>query len=363
MTWNLIPDDHKQALRLKRNLISNLAVLLFSLTCLYFYTKNYFVINDISLIFAFIALWLGQLTFTIIIISNFNLNFNDPSMTLYQMIWATTFLLFFSYALVDMRDIMLISYMGILSFGFFKLTPKQFIIHVVITLLSYLFIIIYIYINEPLRIRIERELLQFIVFSITCAILVYTGSEVSRLRGSNHIRTQELKDAVHLNRLLAITDDLTGLHTRSYMMDIMEQQKALADRENNDFIVLFADLDHFKQINDTYGHSAGDIVLEDFSNIITTSIREVDYASRFGGEEFVMVLINTDMNQAKRVAERIRESTQTHNFNDVAPGLSVTVSIGAACYQEFKSIQETLQQADKRMYKAKETGRNKCIFS
>ena len=76
-----------------------------------------------------------------------------------------------------------------------------------------------------------------------------------------------------------------------------------------------------------------------------------------------MVLINTDMKLAKIVAERIRESTEKHNFNDVAPGLSVTVSIGAACYHEFNSIQETLQNADKRMYKAKDEGRNRCVFS
>lgn len=258
---------------------------------------------------------------------------------------------------------MLVAYLGILSFGFFKLKPLQFVFNTALTLSAYLFIIIYIYINQPLRIRIEEEMIQLVVYAATCVVLVYTGSAVSRLRDLNRMRTEELRDSVRLNKLLAITDDLTGLKTRSYLMDILDQQKALADRGNNDFIVLFADLDKFKSINDTYGHSAGDIVLEDFAQILMSSVREVDYVARFGGEEFVMVLVNADMEEAKSVAERIRETTEKFNFNDVAPGLSVTVSIGAACYQEFKSIQETLQVADKRMYKAKKLGRNRCVFS
>lgn len=360
---NIIPKDKKQALRLNRHLMSDAAILLFTLVFLFCYSKNYFVVGDVAVLISLLVLWVGQSMFTYAIISGRNLRFKDPSLTHAQMIWATIFLIFFAYALIDMRYTVLVAYLGILSFGFFRLEPKQFITNAVVTLSLYLSIIIYIYINEPLRIHIDKEMIQLVVFSVACAVLVYTGSAVSRLRNLHHQRTKELKDAVHLNMLLAITDDLTGLYTRSHLMDILDQQKARADRENNDFIVLFSDLDYFKKINDTYGHSAGDIVLEDYANILNASIREVDYVSRFGGEEFVVVLVNTNMEMAKKVAERIRESTETHNFNDVAPGLSVTVSIGAACYQEFKSIQETLQRADKRMYKAKDNGRNQCVFS
>lgn len=363
MLFKIIPDDNKNALRLKRHFISSACIFLFSLVCLYFYDRDYFILADTSILFALAVLWTGQLIFTITIRSRRNMYFSDPSMTHGQMIWATVFLLFFSYALKDMRSVMMMGYLGILSFGFFRLTAKQFIINVALTLSAYLSIIIYIYINEPLRIRINKEMVQLTIFAVTCVVLVYTGSAVSRLRKLHNKRARELKDALHLNMLLAITDDLTGLYTRSHLMDILDQQKARADREGNDFIILFADLDHFKSVNDTYGHSAGDIALEDFSQIILNSIREVDYASRFGGEEFVIVLVNTDMDNAKNVAERIRKTIGNNNFSDVAPGLRVTVSIGAACYQEFKSIQETLQHADDRMYKAKASGRNTCVFS
>jgi len=355
--------DKHQILRLKRHLLSSVAIALFTLINIYFYVNNYFVIDNSSVIAALLILWTGQMTIFLLIYSNRNLSFSDPSLTLLQMTWATIFALYFSYALKDMRDIMLVSYLGILSFGFFKLSPKQFIIHATTTLTAYFFIVIYIYINEPLRIHVAKEVIQLVVFSVTCFVLVYTGSAVSRLRALNNRHTEELENALELNMLLAVTDDLTGLYTRSYLMDVIDQQKARADRENNDFFLLFADLDHFKAINDTYGHHTGDAVLEDFSEILKKSIREVDYASRFGGEEFVLVLVNTDMEQAKMIAERIRETLEKHNFSDVAPNLRVTVSIGAASYQEFSSIQETLQYADKRMYKAKEEGRNRCVFS
>lgn len=342
--------------------MADASILLYTIVCIYFAVKNYFIVSDTAIIYAMSILWSGQLAFGVMIRSGFNMRFSDPSLTHFQMLWSTIFLLYFSYALKEMRDIMLIGYLAILSFGFFRLSVKQFIANALLTLLAYFSIIVYIFINEPLRIHIDKEMLALAVYSVTCIILVYTGSSVSRLRYQYHVNTQELKDALKLNMLLAITDDLTGLYTRSHLMDILDQQKARADREDNDFIILFADLDHFKNINDTYGHSAGDIVLEDFSEIIKASIREVDYASRFGGEEFVIILVNTDMEQTKQVANRIRETLEKHNFNDVAPGLKVTVSIGAAGYHEFKSIQETLQNADKRMYQAKDSGRNTCVF-
>lgn len=362
MIWKFIPDNKKQALRLKRHLISSVAVLLYSLVGVYFYSRDSFILDGSTVLIAFIMLWLGQLIFAIIIRTGLNLKFSDPSLTHAQMIWATIFLLIFAYALKDQRYIMLTAYLAILSFGFFRLKPKQFIFNTALTLSAYLCIIVYIYINEPLRIRIENEFVQLAVFSVTCIILVYTGSAVSRLRDLHNEKTTELENALHLNQLLAITDDLTGLHTRSHLMDILSQQKALVDRENGDFLILFADLDHFKSINDTYGHQTGDVVLEKFSDIIHRSIREVDYAARFGGEEFVIVLANTDMENAKNIAERIRETIERYNFNDVAPGLRVTVSIGVSSFQQFKSIQETLQNADDRMYKAKQAGRNICVY-
>jgi len=119
----------------------------------------------------------------------------------------------------------------------------------------------------------------------------------------------------------------------------------------------------FKHINDTFGHQCGDVVLQKFSEILSASIREIDYAARFGGEEFVCLLVNTDIENAIKVTERIRDSLEHYNFNDIAPSLHATVSIGMSNFKQFNTLQETLMSADNRMYRAKKMGRNKVVFS
>jgi diguanylate cyclase (GGDEF)-like protein len=191
---------------------------------------------------------------------------------------------------------------------------------------------------------------------------MYTGSAISRLRQEVKQKNIDLAEAVELNTRLATTDDLTGLYTRRYFMEVLEQQKALSERDGSDFVICFADLDHFKHVNDSFGHHTGDLVLLEFSEIIRKSIREIDYAARFGGEEFVLLLVNTDIEQSLNVSERIRKALEDFNFSDIAPALNVTVSIGLANFKQYNSLQETLMTADNRMYKAKEMGRNKVIF-
>jgi diguanylate cyclase (GGDEF)-like protein len=207
----------------------------------------------------------------------------------------------------------------------------------------------------------DEELIRLLAFTMTTFVMVYTGSAVSRLRVENRKHNIELAEALAMNTRLAVTDDLTGLYTRRFLMDKLSHQKAISERDNSDFVVCFADLDHFKQINDNYGHHTGDIVLKSFAEILRSSIREIDYASRFGGEEFVVLLVNTETGPATNVSERIRLGIENYNFSDVAPGLNVTVSIGLANFKQYNSIQETLMSADDRMYRAKELGRNRTV--
>jgi diguanylate cyclase (GGDEF)-like protein len=145
-------------------------------------------------------------------------------------------------------------------------------------------------------------------------------------------------------------------------MEVLDKQKALSERDGSDFVICYAELDHFKHVNDSFGHHIGDIVLQNFSDILRSSMRVVDYAARFGGEEFVLLLVNTDIEESIKVAERIRQALEGYNFSDIAPALNVTVSIGLANYKMYNSLQETLMAADNHMYKAKELGRNKVIY-
>ena len=357
----ILTNDPAQALRISRHLMGLLSLLAFSLACIYFDSRHMFDPGAIPLTTILGVFWSGLFVFSFLLRSGLNRKLKDPSLTLEQMTWASLFMLTVLYSLNEMRGVILMAYFAILSFGYFRLSFRDFLSVALLMVLGYLLIILYLFIYEYERLRTDEELIRLMIFTVTTFVMVYTGSSVSRLRVENRKHNIELARALAMNTRLAVTDDLTGLYTRRYLMDKLANQKAISERDGSDFVVCFADLDHFKQINDGFGHHTGDIVLKSFAGILHSCIREIDYASRFGGEEFVVLLVNSDLEQAAHVAERIRLGIENYNFNDVAPGLHVTVSIGIASFRQYNSIQETLMSADNRMYRAKELGRNRVI--
>ncbi len=359
----LFSSDPKQALRMKRHLAAVMSMLVFTLVSTFFYYQNLYSIDRNTFDTILIFFWVGVFIYTVILRTGLNKRYHDPSLTIPQMLWGTTYILTITYLLNDWRGLILMAFFGMLSFGFFKLSFREFLSIGLYAVLGYALIIVYLFLNEPERIEINLELMQLLAFASTITVMMYTGSAIHRLRNRTKKQYVALQEALELNKKLAITDDLTGLYNRHYFMEKLSQQKALAEREGSDFVVFYCDLDHFKHINDTFGHHTGDVVLQKFSEILTSSIREIDYAARFGGEEFVCLLVNTDVANAKKVTERIRESLATYNFSDIAPSLHSTVSIGIANFKEFKTIQETLMSADNRMYQAKQMGRNKVVYS
>lgn len=359
----LFSTDSHQALRMIRHMAAILALFAFTLVTFYFYHIGMFFVDKATFIYVTIFFWLGIFSITIALRSGINLKSSDPSLTIPQMLWATLYLLAISYLLNDWRGLILMPYFGMLSFGFFKLRFREFLTVSLFAILGYTLVLLYIFIYEPERMKVELELLQLLAFTGTILVMLYTGSAINRLRERTKQQYIALQEALELNKTLATTDELTGLYNRRYFMKKIAQQKALSERNDSDFVLCFCDLDHFKQINDTFGHHTGDIVLQKFSDILKSSIREIDYAARFGGEEFVCLLVNTDLENAIKVTERIRESLERYNFNDIAPSLQATVSIGVSNFKQFNTIQETLMSADNRMYRAKNKGRNKVIYN
>jgi diguanylate cyclase (GGDEF)-like protein len=159
----------------------------------------------------------------------------------------------------------------------------------------------------------------------------------------------------------ASTDALTGLANRQKFREFFQQQSALAKRSKQPLSLLIMDLDHFKKVNDTYGHPAGDAVLKQMAAILKAQSRETDLPSRYGGEEFVAVLVNTTRKDATRMAERIRKAVAGHAF-EIPDGRTIkcTVSIGGATLPDDTSKEDQLtERADKALYGAKSGGRNR----
>ncbi|MDT8282047.1 MAG: GGDEF domain-containing protein [Gammaproteobacteria bacterium] len=359
----LFSSDQKQSLRMLRHFASMLALLLFTLCSLFFLYCDLYSVESSTFYAVLVFFWSGVFIFTVLISSGINKKYSDPSLTMAQLIWGTFFMLTIAYLLNEWRGLMLMTFLGMLSFGFFKLRFREFLSVVLLAILGYALILLHLFIYEPARIEVNFELMQLLMFSCSLGVMLYTCSAINHLRDRTKNQYIALQEALEINKKLATTDDLTGLFNRRYFMEKLAQQKALSERNDSDFVICYCDLDHFKHINDSFGHHTGDIVLQKFSEILKASIREIDYAARFGGEEFVCLLVNTDIENALKVTERIRETLANYNFSDIAPSLHATVSIGIANFKQFNTLQETLMCADNRMYLAKNLGRNKVVYS
>ena len=176
--------------------------------------------------------------------------------------------------------------------------------------------------------------------------------------------TERLRDNVQASIEMAITDALTGLHNRRYMETHLGTLVEQAASRGKPISVLVLDIDYFKSVNDTYGHDAGDDVLREFAIRLRKSIRNIDLACRYGGEEFVIVMPETDMGVATMVAERLRRRIATEPFaiQQEMRLLDVTISIGIAARQEAGDTAATiLKRADQALYRAKRDGRNRVV--
>ena len=176
--------------------------------------------------------------------------------------------------------------------------------------------------------------------------------------------TERLRDNVQMSIEAAITDALTGLHNRRYMETHLASLVEQAHARGKPLTVLVLDIDFFKKVNDTHGHDAGDDVLREFALRLKKSIRGIDLACRLGGEEFVVVMPDTDMAVATMVAERLRRRIAADPF-PIHKGerkVAVTISIGlAALAGPDDAAANVLKRADQALYKAKRDGRNRVV--
>lgn len=179
-----------------------------------------------------------------------------------------------------------------------------------------------------------------------------------------HRYALELRQSVNNTMAMAVTDALTGLYNRRYFERHLHLMLGKAQEQGRDLALMILDIDHFKAVNDTYGHDIGDAVLREFSARLKRNIRGVDLACRFGGEEFVVLMPDTDIGQADIVAERVRQSIADKGFEVGTPRpLVVTVSVGVSLNEGQADTPESMvKRADVALYRAKRQGRNRVIF-
>lgn len=164
-------------------------------------------------------------------------------------------------------------------------------------------------------------------------------------------------------KYLSLTDELTQLPNRRCFESSFEKEFLRAKRYNNNLTLVMFDIDYFKQVNDTYGHQCGDYILKQVSNAALQTFRKTDTVFRFGGEEFVVILTETDIQQSIIPLERFRKTVETLNLNYQGQAIKITVSIGACQYFSSCTTKDLLlQKTDDALYEAKNNGRNRTVL-
>jgi diguanylate cyclase (GGDEF)-like protein len=182
------------------------------------------------------------------------------------------------------------------------------------------------------------------------------------------IYLKEAQSVLEAKRLLAalrdsaLKDALTGLYNRRFLQEHSQQIVAGCQRRGTSIGLLMCDLDYFKQVNDQYGHETGDLLLEETATALLKTVREADYVIRFGGEEFLVLLIDVEEGDADTVAEKIRQAVAAVRVQTANGPLSKTISIGVSIFPEDgESLWQTIKYADVALYKAKDAGRDRVV--
>lgn len=310
----------------------------------------------------FLCIWSGHALFLLTVVSGLNKKISEPSLMLPHMLWTTLSLLLTAYFVDQIRLSIMTLFLAVMVIGAFRVKLMGFITTAIFGVLGY-GLVLYLLINVERHsiasaTLILQELLQFGAFTLVTLIFTILSSGISNLRRQLSGKNIELQLALEKVQEVAIKDDLTGVYNRRFIMEVLERQKQLAERGQENFSLCFVDLDYFKRVNDNYGHSVGDKVLVACAHTLLDGIRSVDYCARIGGEEFVLVLANSTAEQSLGVAERVRCSIENIDFSDIDKDFKITASVGLTDFKNGESIAETMSRVDALLYEAKAAGRN-----
>jgi diguanylate cyclase (GGDEF)-like protein len=360
---NLIPfsifpeDDRKQALRIRRLLMSFATYILCCGLAYISYLAGFMEWQAIAGFLIIIPT--ANIILYIIIRTGLNLKMPDPSLTAIQMCVAILVVMYGMYFAHESRGVLLLVYIIILLFGIFRLNTRSFLYISVFTLLTYGIDIAILHFYRPQGVNFHMEYLQWGVLALVLVAFSIIGGYISSLRQNLSIIKSEQAKSIEIIREMAIRDELTGLYNRRHLLELLEFEKNRSSRGGGLFCLAMLDIDHFKNVNDTRGHLAGDAVLRAVATMINKTLRNTEFCGRYGGEEFLIVLAQTDIKGALIGAERVRTNIENIPFPNLGSDFKVTVSIGLSEYQIREDVDKIIARADEALYRAKKSGRNR----
>ncbi len=358
----------QQALRMRRQLLGSVSYLFTLALVMIYWWLGYF---GAPVMLSYCAMVVAlNVCFFLAIRTNFNLRFADPSMTLAQICLSIMPGLYVMFHAQHSRGVFLLLCVSAAMYGLFQFRLRDFVVMTVVVVGGYAALIALVYAYRPSEIQLQVEILQlfalFATFLQFSGLGGYIGGLRDKVKDKNReleARNGELERALQRIEELAMRDELTGVFNRRYLMETIKTEKHRCERTGSVFSICILDVDHFKHVNDTYGHVAGDQVLQAIASAAAGALRQTDYFGRYGGEEFALLLTGTMVDGALITAERVRNRIEALRFPDIGAELRVTVSIGIADLRFNEDTALTFKRADEALYRAKEGGRNRSVIA
>lgn len=318
-------------------------------------------------IFTALALTINLLAL-VAIASGWSKRFADPSLLVPQLVAAIVLALgMIHYFQGDARSVLLLLFVAIFFFGLFGLDTRRYLALTICTAAGYAALATWELADSgATRHAWLMEALRFSALVVITIWMSFIGGYFASIRNRLAAQRNALEQANAKLRELSIRDELTGLYNRRHLTERLEQESERGRRYGHGFSVALIDIDHFKAVNDSHGHSVGDEVLVAFAGILRRQVRFVDHLGRapqgtlgrFGGEEFLLILPGTPLEGAVTCVERMREAVTRASFVTAAGPLRISFSAGLAAQAPGETAEHLLQRADAALYRAKEAGRN-----
>ena len=250
--------------------------------------------------------------------------------------------------------------MGLVQmFGAFMLSPRDCRRMGAFSVLALATVVLVGVLRSPEVFDPRIEFIHFLLAAVVLSATAVLAGQLSELRTLQQTQKVELRGALAKVHQMATHDELTGLPNRRQVMELLAHEERRALRQESPLCVCLIDIDHFKNINDNFGHQAGDSALQRFAGIVGAGLRAGDVLARWGGEEFILLLPATQIDEAARVLERLRlRCVDRGNWTD-RPELQVHFSAGLSAHVAGEPTQLVIARADAALYQAKRSGRNR----
>lgn len=355
----LLTTDPTQRLRLAQ---SGLAMALMALSVAILVYAARLAGTPAPVVAAWAALSLGgMVVFFAAIRFGWSRGFADPSLTMVQMVFAITSGAI-AYAMAGpMRGATFVVLLAILMFGMFQLRPRALLLVSLYALGLFGTAMAVMAWQLPQVYRPAVELGHFLMLAATLPAVSLLAGRLTVLRERSRHQRRDLAEALARIQALAMRDELTGLINRRHMLELLEQERQRCVRSGRTFCVAMIDIDRFKDVNDRYGHAAGDEVLQRLAREALSAVRVADVLARWGGDEFVLLLSDARLQLARGGVERVRQRIEAVSLRVGEQALQVTISAGLAEHIAGESVATALARADAALYEAKAQGRNRTV--